>query len=223
MRGAGRFLGGIERLAGLLERRGPNNRSGVKVVWEWLVGKWNWPGAAAFAGGMLLAISPVVWGVGGELVFWVYLQLPIYMLHQLEEHAGDRFRTFVNESVGGGVEVLSRRATFVINSVGVWGVDLAALYLAVFVGPSWGLMAMYLPLVNVCGHLGQAIALRRYNPGLISALALFVPVAGAGLWIVTRGDGATWAAQGAGLAVALGVHGAIVAHVKSRIKSRESR
>jgi hypothetical protein len=171
---------------------------------------------------VLLVIAPVVWMTGGALVFWVYLQLPVYLLHQLEEHAGDRFRIFVNETVGGGVEVLSRRATFAINALGVWGVDLLALYLAVCVGPGWGLMAMYLPLVNVVGHVGQAVALRRYNPGLISALVLFVPLAGFGLWAVTRA-GATWGMQAVGLVVAVGVHAAIAAHVKRQLALRTER
>ncbi len=189
----------------------------MNAVLNWLIGKWNWPGAAAFAGIVLLALAPIVWVTVGGVIFWIYVQLPVYMLHQLEEHAGDRFRLFVNETMGGGVEVLSRRATFVINSVGVWGVDLAALYLAVFVNPGWGLMAMYLPLVNVVGHVGQAVALRRDNPGLFSAVFVFVPVAGIGLWSVTRAVDATWPMQIAGLAVAIAVHAAIVVHVK-RVK-----
>jgi hypothetical protein len=36
------------------------------------------------------------------------------MLHQLEEHAGDRFRTLAIQVIGGGTEVLSRRATLII-------------------------------------------------------------------------------------------------------------
>ncbi len=193
----------------------------MNAMSTWLVAKWNWPGAAAFAGALLLVLAWPAYVVGGPLVFWVYIQLPVYLLHQLEEHAGDRFRNFVNETIGNGVEVLSRRATFVINSVGVWGVDLVAIYLAVFVGPGWGLMAMYLPLVNTIGHVGQAVALRRYNPGLISAVVAFVPAAGIGLWAVTHGAEATWAMQGVGLAVAVLVHAAIVVHVKRRLGRRD--
>jgi hypothetical protein len=36
------------------------------------------------------------------------------MLHQLEKHAGDRFRTLAIQVTGGGTEVLSRRATLII-------------------------------------------------------------------------------------------------------------
>jgi hypothetical protein len=189
----------------------------VKYALDWLIGKWNWPGAAAFCGCVLLFLAPLVWAVGGESLFWIFLQLPIYMIHQLEEHAGDRFRTFINTTLGGGVEVLSRPATFVINSVGVWGLDLLALYLAVFVGPGWGLMAMYLPLINAVGHIGQAIAMRCYNPGLITAVITFLPLAGWGLFVVSRASNATWLMQVTGFGVALLVHIAIIVHVKLQL------
>ncbi len=193
----------------------------MKNAWSWLVTQWNWPGAAAFAGCVLLAMAPVVWVIGGALIFWVYIQLPNYMLHQLEEQAGDRFRLFTNQVIGGGVEILSRKATFVINSLGVWGVDLLALYLAVFVSPGWGLMAMYLPLVNALGHIGQGMALRRYNPGLLTSLLLFLPCAGLGLAVVSRGVSADWSQQALGFAVAVVVHALIIAHVKRQlVKSR---
>ncbi|MGC1481093.1 MAG: HXXEE domain-containing protein, partial [Chthoniobacterales bacterium] len=114
----------------------------------------------------------------------------------------------------GGVEVLSRPATFVINSLGVWVVDLVAIYLAVFVAPGWGLMAFYLPLINTVGHVGQAVALHRSNPGLWTALGLFLPLAGAGLWIVSQAGGVTFLMQVVGFAVALVIHAAIIIHVK---------
>jgi len=194
------------------------------AIWNWLVTRWNWPAAAAFCGAALLLIAPVMWVLAGPAIFWIYLQLPVYMLHQLEEHAGDRFRNFTNEVIGGGIEVLSRRATFVINSLGVWGVDLLALYLAVFINPGWGLMAIYLPLVNSLGHIGQAVALRRYNPGLITAAILFLPLAGTGLLVVSREAPAGLGMQAAGLAVAVAVHAAIIAHVKRQLNpSRGAR
>ncbi len=191
----------------------------MNVVANWMLTRWNWPGAAAFCGVILLVLAPVVWSVAGAEIFWIYLQLPLYMLHQLEEHAGDRFRLFVNTPIGGGREVLSKKATFVINSVGVWGVDLAALYLAVFLSPGWGLMALYLPLVNAIGHIGQAVAMRRYNPGLVSAVVVFLPLAGFGIWFVSRAAEVTMAMQLTGFGVAVLVHLAIVAWVKSRLRA----
>jgi hypothetical protein len=62
----------------------------------------NWVYGGALAGLGLLALTPlltVAWPLGERLV---WLVLPVYMLHQLEEHDGDRFRLFVNATIGGG-------------------------------------------------------------------------------------------------------------------------
>lgn len=191
----------------------------MNPVYQWLVVRWNWPGAGAFCAVMLLILAPLVWVIGGSAIFWVFFQLPLYLLHQLEEHAGDRFRTFANATIGHGVEVLSRRATFVINSAGVWGVDLFALYLAVFVAPGWGLMALYLPLVNSLGHIGQAVAMKKYNPGLVTSILLFIPFAGFGLYSIANTTDVTWLMQVVGLLVALAVHAVVIVHVKLKLSA----
>src|ERR1035438_3713045 len=89
----------------------------------------------------------------------VFLQLPIYMLHQYEEHDNDRFRLFVNRVFGEGHEVLSDPAVFVINVPGVWGVNAASFYLASCVSLGYGLIAVYLTLVNGVVHVVVAVAL----------------------------------------------------------------
>ncbi|HTU24978.1 MAG TPA: hypothetical protein VMF30_06250, partial [Pirellulales bacterium] len=53
---------------------------------EWLVGKWQWPYATLFAAGFLAVLAPFVFHFAGLPLGLVYLQLPIYMLHQYEEH-----------------------------------------------------------------------------------------------------------------------------------------
>jgi hypothetical protein len=65
-------------------------------MWRWLVRDWQWPGAAVFASMFLLAVVPLFAGLGGEALALVYVQLSVYMLHQGEEHIGDRFRLHVN-------------------------------------------------------------------------------------------------------------------------------
>lgn len=182
---------------------------------DWLVGRWQWPAAALFAGCLLLLLAPVWFAAAGPALGVVFLQLPVYMLHQWEEHAGDRFRLYVNRTIGRGREALTPAATFWINSLGVWAVDLTALYLAAFVDAGLGLIAVYLPLVNSLGHIGPAAARREYNPGLLTALLLFLP---AGVWglVVIPADGWVWHAAGLGVAVA--VHAAIVVHVTRRLK-----
>lgn len=184
-------------------------------MWRWLVEEWQWPAAALFAAAFLLLVTPVIAGVAGLGLALVFVQLPLYMVHQFEEHSGDRFRSYINRVIGGGREVLTPAATFWINFLGVWSVDLASVYLAWLMVPSAGLVAGYLAVVNAVVHVVQAIARREYQPGLVTAVLLLLPVGG---WCVFHvGEGAGIAAHAVGLAAAIGVHVAIVAHVGRRL------
>jgi hypothetical protein len=183
-------------------------------MWGWLVRDWQWPAAALFAGLFLLAIFPVYAAAAGLAGALVFIQLPIYMLHQWEEHAGDRFRLYVNRVVGAGLPVLTPRAAFWINSLGVWGVDLVAVYLAWLIAPSAGLVAGYMALVNAAAHIVQAVARREYNPGLVTAVLLFLPAGGWCVWEVGAGVGSHLI----GLAAALAFNAVFIGHVLWRLK-----
>ena len=186
-----------------------------EALWTWLVRRWQWPYAGLFTAIFLFALLPFIAGGAGGLLALVFVQLPIYMLHQWEEHAGDRFRLYANRVIGGGREALTPAATFWINSLGVWGLDLVALYLAWAIAPAAGLVAGYLALVNSLLHIGPAIARRDYNPGLVTATLLF-PFAGG--WCVLK-VGATCGLMPhlVALAAAIGIHLLIVAYVATRL------
>jgi Protein of unknown function with HXXEE motif len=176
----------------------------------------NWMYAGFLAGLFLLAIAPVFAAAVGLPLLLVYLQLPVYMLHQLEEHYDDRFRKYVNDLVAGGREALSTPAVVVINVVGVWVVILIVLYLARFVGLGLGLIAIYLTLVNALVHIVQAAVQRRYNPGLATAVVLFLPVGIWGLMVVSDTPGVTTTDHLVGLAVAILINATLVAYIKHR-------
>lgn len=186
-------------------------------ILEWLVGKWQWPYAALFTASFLGVLAPLVFRYAGAPLGLVYLQLPIYMLHQYEEHAGDRFRLWFNTMIGHGREVLTPIATFWINSLLVWGLDLVALYLACFVDLSLGLIAIYLPIVNAFGHIVPAIITRKYNPGLLTSVLLFLPVGVTSAVVVSRAAGSTLGDQFLALGVAIAVHAIIIIHVRRRM------
>lgn len=190
----------------------------AKGVMDWLVGEWQWPGACLFAAAVLLLVTPVWLSVAGAALALVWLQLPLYMVHEFEEHIGDRFRKYMNQNVAGGCEALTPAATFWINAIGVWGLELAAIYLAVFVDLSFGLVAFYLPIVNALTHIREAIARREYNPGLCTSLVLFLPIGGWGLYRVSVESGATWVDQLVSAAIAIAVHVAIIVYIVVRIK-----
>lgn len=61
---------------------------------------------------------------------------------------------------------------------GVWGLIALSLYGVALRGPGWGLIPVYSVLVNAWVHGVHAIVLRRYNPGLVTALVIFLPLGG---------------------------------------------
>jgi hypothetical protein len=155
----------------------------------------------------LLLLVPVGIGDGSQALLLIFLASPIYMLHQVEEHTGDRFRAYINGTVFGGVQALSVADVLWINLPGVWGLNFAALYAARFIDVGWGVAAGYLILVNGIAHIAMAARFRSYNPGLATGVLVFVPFGLAVILLVP----ATHMQSAVGLAIALAVHAAIAA------------
>lgn len=183
-----------------------------------MVARWQWPEAAALAACFLLALLPIVWSEGGLAAMLVYVQLPIYLIHQLEEHRGDRFRTYINAKLGG--EILTRPATFAINLFGVWALMSASFLLAYYVEPALGLIAVYLTAVNALAHLAGAAATRAYNPGLATAVILFVPLSIWAIIEVNRTYDVPAGDQILAIAIAIVSHLAIIAYVARRRRNQ---
>ena len=176
----------------------------------------NWVYGGFLAALMLLALTPVLARGWSLALLLIWLQLPIYMLHQYEEHDDDRFRRFVNATIGRGHEMLSRLDVFVINIAGVWGVDTLAFCLAARVHIGLGLIAVYLSLVNSVGHCLQAVALRKYNPGTVTAVVLFMPLGGLTLWVLAGSGKVTATDHLIGVGTALLIHAGIIVRVVTR-------
>jgi hypothetical protein len=143
---------------------------------------YEWP-FAALAIGLVVACALLVrprWRDPEWLVCWV---LPIYMLHQFEEHGynllGQRFH-FLDElcTLLGHprLDECPADPAFVL-AVNVGGVWIQGLLAIVYRrrNPMVGACALGTPLINVLAHVGPAFLLRGYDSGLLTALALFVP------------------------------------------------
>ena len=59
---------------------------------DWVVH--NWSRAGLLVAVLLLAIAPIIYHSSGRAVFLIYLWLPLYMLHQYEEHGQGKFLEF---------------------------------------------------------------------------------------------------------------------------------
>ena len=179
---------------------------------RWLYEHWV-PAALVTAIALTLVVPLLVQHANLPQIL-IFSLLPIYMFHQVEEHTGDRFRTFVNQRVFRGIEGLTPLAVLWINLPGVWGVGLLSTYAATFVSVGWGLSMVYLTLVNSVAHIVAAALWRQYNPGLWTALILFVPVGAWALWRVSSEPGVRWIHHGVGLVVGAGIHIAIVLYTR---------
>jgi hypothetical protein len=172
----------------------------------------NWVYGGFLAGLMLLLLAPVLVGGWSAALVATFLCLPAYMLHQYEEHDNDRFRLFVNRQIGRG-EVLTPLAVFVINVPGVWGIIAISLALAVTVRVGLGLMAAYLVVVNGAIHVIHAAIKQGYNPGLGTAIVLFLPLGGYGLAAIQHAGDGTALMHMVGAGTAIAIHAAIIVHV----------
>ncbi len=179
----------------------------------------NWVYGASLFALFLLALAPLLLHGFPPAVAAVFFTLPAYMLHQWEEHDNDRFRLFVNHWIGNDRQALSRLDVFLINVPGVWGVITLSLWLAATINSGYGYVAIYLVLVNAVVHILQAILMRRYNPGTITAVILFLPVGGYAWFLLNRAD-ASVVYNSLGLAIAIAIHLAIMLRVRLNLTAR---
>ena len=173
----------------------------------------NWVYGGFLAGVLLLLLTPLLTQSWSTALVATFLHLPIYMFHQYEEHDNDRFRIFFNKTIGKDQEVLSPLVVFITNVPGVWGVIGASLYLALKVNIGFSLIAIYLVIVNAIVHIIHAFIFRGYNPGLGTAITLFIPLAAFSFWQVQLAGGSTIFYHTLGLAIAVSIHAAILVHV----------
>ena len=195
----------------------------TESIRNWLASRWV--ACALFMGLALLAIVPILTASGPLPLLLIFLHAPAYMLHQVEEHGRDRFRTYVNKKIFGGVEALTTGAVLWINIPCVWGLTLAALYAAWLIAPGWGLMAPWLIIVNAITHIANAIKRREYNPGLLTSVFLFLPLGFITLHVITATREQTLFALGLSLLVHAMIVVTVFRHAKElrRLKPSASR
>ena len=167
---------------------------------------------------VILALTPVVTEGWTSAMLAVWLILPVYMIHQFEEHDDNRFARFLNEHVGKGREVLGQRAIFVINIGGVWLLNVVVIWLAVRADIGWGLIAIYATFFNAVLHIAQAVRMRKVNPGLYTSIVLFLPLTLWGGLMVHQANEMTLVQEAVALAVAIGLHLIILAFAYSNLK-----
>ncbi|CAN5259211.1 hypothetical protein BH18ACT10_BH18ACT10_00420 [soil metagenome] len=139
----------------------------------WVVDNWSRM-ALPFAVLMLFTL-PIFLTDDNLPLILLYTLLPVYMIHQYEQHAHGGFVEFFNSTVVRGYEVLTKVSAFWINILEVWLLFLVSFYLAKYAASGFALVPVYLTIFNGITHAAASLALRRYNPGLYTSLVLFFP------------------------------------------------
>jgi hypothetical protein len=68
----------------------------------------------------MFATLPVLWDSADRVLWLMLTLLPVYMIHQYEDHARGRFVKDFNATIGKGLPVLTRESAMVINVGGLW-------------------------------------------------------------------------------------------------------
>jgi len=179
-------------------------------MWNWLVTQWQWPQAALFCGVMMILLLIAMLPKLGMMYFLIAMPLPMYMVHQFEEHYHNRFCLMLNEKIGRGKVVLTPKQVFWINSLWVWALSMVTIALAFLVNPLIGLIPVYFMVLNGILHCLQAIRFRSSNPGLFTSLIVFLPVGGYTIYMLSKLPGNCWQYQAVGIGVAVIGHAAIL-------------
>lgn len=140
---------------------------------------------------------------------WVLLF--VYLIHQFEEHGVDLFGRvyFFHEYAAAVLESrgleLTPASIFRINTLTVW----FGFLLAIWGGRryTWpGLAAAGLVFVNGLFHIGIAVNQSEYNPGLLTAVVLFLPVSVLYFRRIPAMCGHGWRAIAASIAFGIASH-----------------
>jgi hypothetical protein len=193
------------------------------------LGSWiveNWSRMALPFAVLILCSLPIFLTASNVSLILLYTLLPVYMIHQYEEHAHGRFVEFFNSTIGRGQKVLTRMSAFWLNILEVWLLFLVSFYLAKYIAVGFAFVPIYTVLVNGLTHVIASLALRRYNPGLYTTLLLFFPW-GIFLLVYFNADtGASLLFNVIGLLVGLIGHAIIVVYAlrrRSRLESGSRR
>ncbi|GGC48327.1 HXXEE domain-containing protein [Chelatococcus reniformis] len=185
---------------------------------------WPWIGlglAALLVGGLLLGdlrgdrTVPRAY----DMVWLAWAATAAYLIHQFEEHGIDAagtpyaFRGMLCTTFG-----FADTSACAIPEAFITAVNIPVVWLAgpvsALLGLRWPAIALSyfnVPAINAVAHIGPAVATGSYNPGLLTALVLFLPMS---LWafrIALRRPDLGPRAVAATLAGGVALHGVLIA------------
>ncbi len=151
----------------------------TKQTWlySWLIEQW--PKATLFLAIYTFVFLYLYLLDDNRLLFLLWVQTPIYWLHQFEEYIyPGKFAEFFNHHLLGSDKndwPLTKTASFWINIPIIFVAFPLSAILAGLLGLGWGIWTVYFSILNAMSHVGMFFRL-GYNPGFVVSLLLNIPV-----------------------------------------------
>jgi hypothetical protein len=163
-----------------------------------------------------------------DMAWLAWAATAAYLLHQFEEHGVDAqgapyaFRGVLCAAFG-----FADAAACPIPEAFITAVNLPVVWLAgpiaALLGRRWPAIAfsyLSVPAVNAFAHIGPAVATGAYNPGLLTAVLLFLPLS---LWafrIALRRPDLGWRAVAATIVGGVAVHAVLMLSLRAYLAGR---
>lgn len=163
----------------------------------------------------------------GTPVFWIWICLPVYFVHQCEEYLwpGGFMATLTHRfskrhGSDPDIPILSAREACWINVGIIWVLFPASAVAAMTVEPVWGLWVPCFTVLNGLSHVIAGIQDHTYNPGLAASLVLNIPIGTAAILILLNAGIGGTAAWAAAILIAVGFMAFIAGYAAYRSHSR---
>jgi hypothetical protein len=154
------------------------------------------------------------------LLFLIWLQFPVYLIHQFEEHVyPGHFKEFINQVVFKSQQIdipLSTKNVFWINILAIWFLFPLGAVLAQNVSLSYGILLPVFGLFNASLHIILFFVKRRYNPGLIVSSFVNYPTGIYTLYVLSQHHVLTMLNVSLALLATIAAHALIVLIVVSK-------
>jgi hypothetical protein len=142
-----------------------------------------WPYGGLLAGIVMIGLTPALWEGWSPALVIMWLILPVFMIHQYEEFDDNAFARYADEVLDSD-GIVPVGFSFALSIFGVWLPGVIVFWLAATVDIGWGLIGICVTGVNGVLHVAQGLYERRYHPGLLTSVMLFLPLSLWGAWTV---------------------------------------
>lgn len=158
-----------------------------------------------------------------DMAWLAWAAVAAYLLHQFEEHGVDAQGTpYAFRGLLCAVSGFAGQAACPIPESFITAVNIPVVWVAgpvaALLGRRWPAMALGflgVPAVNAFAHIGPAVATGSYNPGLLTAVLLFLPLSLRAFRIAARRPDLGWRLVAAALVCGVAVHAVLMLSLRA--------